>query len=134
MRRVLVTAALLLVGAAGGGACGGGSSGAGGTGGSGVSATGGGSGTGTGGEARRDGEPVAPAAGSRRLAVCGQRGRAMATATSFDGYEEFFLTGDSGMGDDLCVVKFELKRVGAAPAGCTACQWTHLLEYGNSPW
>jgi hypothetical protein len=63
--------------------------------------------------------------------VCGERGKATANATVFDGFEERFVVGDSGFGDDVCVVRFDLKRVGDAPAGCTDCIWTHLVEYSN---
>ena len=71
------------------------------------------------------------AGGYTRVAVCGSRGRATADATSYDGYEERFMIDDSGLGVDICVVRWDLKRVGAAPAGCTVCSWTHLVEYSN---
>jgi hypothetical protein len=69
--------------------------------------------------------------GFTRLGVCAQRGMATATATSYDGYEEFALIGDEGLGDPVCVVRFTVKRAGNAPAGCTDCSWTQLLEYTN---
>jgi hypothetical protein len=65
------------------------------------------------------------------LGVCGERGRATADATSFDGYAERFLIGEQGFGSDVCAVRFALKRVGDAPGGCAECTWTHLLEYGD---
>ncbi len=76
----------------------------------------------------------AAGAGSRypNVGVCGRRGKATADATSFeDGYEERYLIGEEGFGSDICVVRFELARVGDGPAGCTVCSYTHLLEYGN---
>ena len=66
-----------------------------------------------------------------RVAVCGQRGPATATATTYSGWEEFFMTGDEGLGDDVCVVRFDVKRSGAAPGGCTECSWTQTVEYSN---
>jgi hypothetical protein len=65
------------------------------------------------------------------VGVCGLRGKATADATSFDGYEERFLIGEDGFGSDICVVRFDLTRVGDGPDGCTDCTWTHLLEYSN---
>jgi hypothetical protein len=65
------------------------------------------------------------------VGVCGERGKATADATSFDGYEERYLIGEEGFGTDVCTLHFDLKRVGDAPAGCTVCTWTHLLEYSN---
>ena len=46
------------------------------------------------------------------VAVCGQRGQATATASTYSGWEEFFMTGDEGLGDDVCVVRFDVKRSG----------------------
>lgn len=72
-----------------------------------------------------------------KMGVCGQRGQSTVNATSFMGFEEFYIIADRGFGDDICVVKFEVKRVGEAPAGCddpTAdvdCVWTHQVEYSN---
>lgn len=68
--------------------------------------------------------------------VCGERDQATADATSFDGYEDRFILGEGGLGasdgtSDVCTVRFDLKRVGDAPAGCTVCTWTHLVEYSN---
>ena len=65
------------------------------------------------------------------VAVCGQRGQATATATTYTGWEEFFMTSDEGLGDDICVVRFDVKRSGAAPGGCTECSWTQTVEYSN---
>jgi hypothetical protein len=66
------------------------------------------------------------------VAVCGQRGQATATATSYTaGWEELFMTGDEGLGDDICVVRFDVTRSGDAPAGCTDCSWTQTVQYSN---
>ena len=121
-----------------GGACSGGggsASGAGGTtGGAGGTTAGAGGTTTSAGGAVATGGATGGATGSSTYAnvgVCGQRGKATADAASFDGYEERFIIGEQGFGSDLCVVHFDLKRVGDAPAGCTVCSWTHLLEYSN---
>ena len=63
--------------------------------------------------------------------VCGERGQSTATATTFEGYEEFYLIGEKGFGSDICVVRFNVKRVGAAPEGCTDCKWSHQVEFSN---
>ena len=69
--------------------------------------------------------------------VCGQRGRSTVDADSFEGYEEFYIIGDKGFGEDICVVRFDVKRVGPGPEGCddpTAdvdCLWVHEIEYSN---
>src|SRR5262249_4376968 len=62
---------------------------------------------------------------------CGQRGSATANATTYDGVESFFIIGDAGLGSDVCVVQFDVKRVDVAPAGCPNCNWSHLVEYSN---
>ena len=102
----------------------------------GVSATGGASATGgmaggSGGANPASGGTAGATSSYSNVGVCGDRGKATADATSFDGYEERYLIGEEGFGTDVCVVRFDLKRVGDAPAGCTVCTWTHLLEYGN---
>lgn len=71
------------------------------------------------------------------VGVCGQRGEGMVTASAMMGFEEHYIIGEEGFGEDICVVRFELKRVGEAPAGCddpagdVDCLWTHLVELGN---
>ena len=65
------------------------------------------------------------------VGVCGQRGEATATASTYTGWEEFFMTSDEGLGDDVCVIRFDVKRSGTAPAGCTDCSWTQTVEYSN---
>ncbi|MEO8177268.1 MAG: hypothetical protein ABI895_00410 [Deltaproteobacteria bacterium] len=79
-----------------------------------------GSGSGTGGTS-----------GFAEMGVCGQRGESPVTADSFEGYEEFYLIGDDGFGEDICVVRFDVARVGVAPGGCEDCTWSHQVEYRN---
>jgi hypothetical protein len=64
--------------------------------------------------------------------VRGQRGQATADPTSFAGYEERYLIGESGFGIGLCVVRFAPTRGGDAPGGGTVCTSSQLLE-GGSP-
>lgn len=116
-------------------ACSGGGSSSGGTGGSSANASGGSTGNRTGGAGGGSAASggAGGAGGSRftTVAVCGQRGQATANGTGYDGWEEIFMTGDSGLGLDVCVVRYDVKRVGDAPAGCTECMWTDLVEYSN---
>lgn len=106
-----------------------GGSGTGGAGGGGSSGTGGSSGSG--GSSGATGAGGAGGSGFTKTGVCAQRGTATADASSYDGTEEFALIGDEGLGADVCVVRYDVKRVAAAPAGCTVCLWTHLVEYSN---
>lgn len=92
--------------------------GGGGSGGTSLSGSGGTSGAGGGG-------------GFAESGVCGARGQSPVSADSFAGYEEFYLIGDRGFGTDICVVRFDVSRVGEAPAGCDDCVWTHRVEYSN---
>jgi hypothetical protein len=75
--------------------------------------------------------------GFTEVGVCGQRGEATVNASSFTGFEEFYIIGERGFGEDICVVRFDVMRVGEAPEGCddpTAdvdCLWTHLVEFSN---
>lgn len=132
-QRISVLAFLIATAVAAG--CGGGGSGAG-SGGRGA-ASGGSSGTGgsaAGGHPGTGGMGMGGAGGGSRFtmaAVCGQRGQATGNATTYDGWEEIFMTGDEGLGLDVCVVRYDVKRVGAAPAGCTECTWTEEVEYSN---
>jgi hypothetical protein len=97
-------------------------------------ATGATSSNGSGGTSGAGGEP-----GFTELGVCGQRGRSTVNRTdTFEGYEEFYIIGEEGFGDDICVVRFDIVRVGAAPEGCDQfagaqdeCLWTHLVGYRN---
>lgn len=70
-------------------------------------------------------------------ASCGERGTATASTTAYMGTSEFYIIGDSGLGDEVCVVRFDVKRTGAAPANCidptttTACSWSHQVMFTN---
>src|SRR5262245_46777887 len=55
------------------------------------------------------------AGGFRETGVCGQRSEGTVTADSYDADEEFYLVGEEGFGEELCVVRFEVTRVGDAP-------------------
>ena len=75
--------------------------------------------------------------GFAQLGVCGQRGEATVNETSFEGFEELYIISEEGFGEDICVVRYDVMRVGEAPAGCddpTAdvdCLWTHRVEFSN---
>ncbi len=70
-------------------------------------------------------------AGFDAVGVCGERGEATVDESTYDGYVEYYIIGDEGFGLDICIVRFEVSRVGDAPGGCDDCLWTHLLEYSN---
>ena len=138
----LFGAGMLVAASAGAGCSSGGSGGGGGsTGSAGSSGSAGTSGAaGTGGTTCSGGTPTAGTTGGvgtggsgfTTVGVCGQRGEATATATTFDGWEEFFMLSDEGLGAAVCVVRFDLKRVGPAPCGgCAECTWTQQVEYTN---
>lgn len=50
---------------------------------------------------------------------------------SFDGFEEYYLIAERGFGDDICVVRYAVTRVGAAPEGCADCLFSHLVEFSK---
>jgi hypothetical protein len=99
--------------------------------GSGGASSGTGGGTGTVGDAgAADG-----GGGFTEMGVCGQRGEATVNATEFAGFEEFYIISEEGFGEDICVVRFDVARVGEAPAGCmdadVDCLWAHTVEFSN---
>src|SRR5690606_18389025 len=49
--------------------------------------------------------------------VCGQRGRSTVMAASFEGFEELYIIGDRGLGEDVCVVRFDVTRTGDGQPG-----------------
>jgi hypothetical protein len=112
----------------------GGGSGAAGTSAAGQGAAGSQAGTGASGSGAGTG---AEDAGTGQVGVCGQRGMSTVDETSFMGFEEFYVIGEEGFGDDICVVRFDVNRVGDAPGGCNdpagdyECVWTHLVELSN---
>src|SRR5690606_10088662 len=70
--------------------------------------------------------------------VCSLRSQGTVTVDSFESYEEHVLLGDEGFGEEVCVVHYDVTRVGVAPGGCDEfagqqdeCLWTHLVEYSN---
>jgi hypothetical protein len=68
--------------------------------------------------------------------VCGQRGEGTVDAESFEGFEERYVIGEEGFGDDVCVVRFPVERVGEAAPGCVdlegaPCAWAHEVEIGE---
>jgi hypothetical protein len=71
------------------------------------------------------------------VGVCGQRGEGTVSETEFSGFEELYIIGEEGFGDDVCVVRFDVKRVAAAPEGCddpagdVDCLWTHTVQLSN---
>ena len=69
--------------------------------------------------------------GFSQVGVCGQRGKSTVNAGAFEGFEEYYLISEEGFGSDICVVHFDVKRVGEAPAGCTDCEWSHVVQLSN---
>ena len=145
MRRhaVLIGVSLFLTAAAGCGGNGSGTPGSAGSSGTGTAGSGGGTAgtTGSGGTTGGGGTGgTGGGSGFTNVGVCGWRGKATASTTAFDGYEERFILGDEGLGDPVCVVRYDFKKVSMTPpTGCTACEgtictpceWTHVVEYSN---
>ncbi len=72
------------------------------------------------------------------LGVCGLRSEGTVTQDSFETYEEYYLLSDEGLGEELCVVRYPVTRIGPGPGGCDQfagrqeeCLWTHRVEYGK---
>jgi hypothetical protein len=131
---------LLFAIVAGGAACSSGSSQPTGTGGAGGGGTAGSAGSGTAGTTGGAGTTGAGGTGGGgflNAGACGERGMATATATAYDGTAEFYIISEAGLGVDVCVVRFDVKRSGTAPAGCvdpttgTACSWSHQVTFSN---
>jgi hypothetical protein len=125
MRRLVLGFSLLVV-TAGGLACSG-SSPAGGSGGQPGGGSGGSAGAGTGGSA---------GAGTGGMpytmeGACIETAMATATTTTYEGTDTYALRDQGGLGVDICQVKFDVKRVAAAPAGCPGCLWSHQVELSN---
>jgi len=133
----LVISLALALAMAGGIACSSGDSvtGTGGSGGAagataGTGGSGGNAGTGSGGTTGAAGSG-GTSGGFVNAATCGERGMATVNATSYSGYAEFFIIGEAGLGTDVCAIRFNVARVGAAPAGCTNCNWSHQVQFTN---
>lgn len=93
------------------------------------------SGDSTGSTATDSSEPAGAGDFSER-GVCGQRGRSTVMAASFEGFEEFYIIGDRGLGEDVCVVRFDVTRTGDGQPGCAdldgqPCSWTHEVTLSN---
>jgi hypothetical protein len=105
----------------------------------GASSSSGGSGGDAGGDAGAGGSAGDGGAGYAELGVCGRRGEATVDKSgSYRGFDELYLVGERGLGQELCVVRYPVESVGPAPAGCQdfagqqdACEWAYRLEYGN---
>jgi hypothetical protein len=87
----------------------------------GTGGSGGNAGTGSGGTTGAAGSG-GTSGGFVNAATCGERGMATVNATSYSGYAEFFIIGEAGLGTDVCAIRFNVARVGAAPAGCNQLQ------------
>ena len=103
---------------------------------SGGTATGGSAGTGTtGGSAGSGG------GGFTKTGICGHRSEATVMASSYEGTEEWYMVSEEAIADGRldeysCLIRFDVARVGAAPAGCVdleavACEWTNKVEVSN---
>jgi len=130
---------VLLVGAlAGGAGCSSGGGSPSGTGG-GSGGSGGGAGTSAAGTAGTTGSGGGAGTGGSfvNAGACGERGMATVNTTTYDGTAEFYIIGDAGLGSDVCVIRYDVKRTGAAPANCTdpttgtACSWSHQVTFSN---
>ena len=125
--------------AAGTGACSsGGSMNTGGAGSGGATGSAGSGGTtGSGGTGGTSGAAGSGGGGFLNAGACGERGMATATAAGYDGTAEFYIIGEAGLGSDVCVVSFDVKRTAAAPAGCVdpttsaSCSWSHTVAFSN---
>lgn len=60
--------------------------------------------------------------------ICGLRSEADVTEDGYAGWEEYYLIGDEGLGDPLCVIRFRVERVGEAAPGCPDCLWSHRVR------
>jgi hypothetical protein len=115
---------------------GGGPSGGAGTGG--TAGGGGSAGTGTAGTSAGGSGAGTSGGGFVNPASCGERGMATANATTYNGTSEFYIIGDSGLGDEVCTIRFDVKRTAAAPANCVdpttgaACSWSHQVTFSNA--
>lgn len=108
-----------------------------GTGGGGGTGAGGGAGTGTAGTSAGGSGAGTGGGGFVNPASCGERGMATANTTTYDGTSEFYIIADSGLGDEVCTIRFDVKRTGAAPANCVdpttsaACSWANQVTFSN---
>lgn len=92
--------------------------------------------TGSGGSSGSDDGGVDTTTETRNTGVCGKRGEATVSSSDFQGFEELFVLGDEGFGQDVCVVRYDVRRVGDAPDECTdlmgtPCLWAHEVAFGD---
>src|SRR4029078_13260733 len=86
---------------------------------SGTAGTGGGAGTSAGGTmGGTSGGGTGGGGSCINAGGCGERGMATVNTTAYDGTAEFYIIGEAGLGVDVCVVRYDVKRKSAAPAGC----------------
>jgi len=62
------------------------------------------------------------------LGACGVMGEVIVKGQEYEGFEEHYLIGDEGMGEDLCRVRFDLVLVGEPPVPCDMCSFSLMLE------
>ena len=67
------------------------------------------------------------------LGVCGRQGNAIVGDESFQGTEDYYLTGEEGQGEDVCRVQLEVNYVGVGPNPdqCPNCLWAYTVELTN---
>jgi hypothetical protein len=93
--------------------------------------------TGGGGTGGTSGAAGSGGGGFLNAGACGERGMATANAAGYDGTAEFYIIGEAGLGSDVCVVSFDVKRTAAAPAGCVDpttsanCNWAQTVAFSN---
>ncbi|HEY3498371.1 MAG TPA: hypothetical protein VGK73_26940 [Polyangiaceae bacterium] len=118
-------------GAAGSGTAGGGTDGGGTDGGTAGEGAEGGAAGGMDGGTSGGGTAGGGSGGFSEVGVCGHRGEATVTETEFSGWEEYYLIGEEGFGDDICIVRFDVERTGDPPGDCPDCEWSHQVELSN---
>lgn len=65
-----------------------------------------------------------------RTGVCGTSGEGTVMSGDFSGFEDVYLIGDEGLGDDVCRIRFTLTTVGAPVTSCDTCEFAFVLERG----
>lgn len=81
-------------------------------------------------DATQTGEPSDP--GGENTGLCGFSGEATAGPSEYAGTQDVYLVGDSGMGKDLCRVRFDLALVGEPAKPCSECEWSVLVEVSSA--
>ena len=65
------------------------------------------------------------------LGACGVNGEATAKGGAYEGFEDHYLIGDEGMGEDLCRVRFDVALLGEPTVPCDECSFAFMLEKRN---